>query len=68
MGDLGILELTILTAPVWAILCALIAPSKNRSPGKWAVLGLIFGVFAFVAIVIFVKLPPRDAPRSPQVF
>lgn len=52
MGDLGFLELAVLSAPVWAILCALVASSKGRSVGGWAFAGLIFGVFAFLFVLV----------------
>jgi len=40
---------------VWiicAIVCAVIAPSKNRSAGGWFFIGLLIGVFGIVLVVV----------------
>lgn len=43
------------------ILCAVIAPGKGRSPAAWFFLGLIFSVFAVVAVIAMPNL--KDAPQ-----
>jgi hypothetical protein len=35
-----------------AILAALAAPSRGRSSGGWFVLGLLFGIFALIALLV----------------
>jgi hypothetical protein len=43
-----------------AIICALIASSKNRSAVGWAFTGLIFGVFGVIAIACCSKMPSTE--------
>lgn len=46
----------------WCLLGAVvsfIAKEKNRNAGLWAVIGLLFGIFALLVIVV---LPPLVAP------
>jgi hypothetical protein len=62
------LELMLITAPIWALLCAVIANSKHRSVGAWAIGGLLFGLFA---VLILVMSADGDAyrfkaPRRPS--
>ncbi len=47
---------------VSAILCGFLAPLKNRPAAVWAFLGLVFGIFALLALAF---LPKRD-PAAPQ--
>ena len=56
---MGILELVLITAPVWAILCAVVASSKKRSAGGWAFAGLLFGVLAFLVLALSRTAEPR---------
>ena len=67
---MGILEIALYTAPVWAILCAIVASSKQRSAGGWAFAGLIFGLLALVVLVLSgtAQARPRAAalPRKPH--
>jgi hypothetical protein len=37
---------------------AMVASSKNRSAGVWAVLGFLFGVFALIVVAVL----PRKQP------
>jgi multisubunit Na+/H+ antiporter MnhB subunit len=49
-------------AVVWilfAITCAVIAGSKNRNPIAWAVLGVVGGIFALVAVAAMPALPVK---------
>lgn len=36
----------------FAVVCALAAPSRGRSGIAWFVLGLVFGVFALIALLV----------------
>lgn len=40
----------------FAVVTAFAAPSRGREFGTWFVLGLLFGVFALIAVLV---LPPR---------
>ena len=48
-----------------AVACSQIAKSKGKSPGTWAFLGLVFGIFAVIAALV---LPAKNvAPKSSYV-
>ena len=47
LGWLGIL---VIYGIICAILCAIVAESKNKSQGLWGFLGFLFGIFALIAI------------------
>jgi uncharacterized membrane protein (DUF4010 family) len=52
-------------AVVSAVLCGLLAPTKNRPAGTWAFFGLVFGVFALLALAFVSKRGPETPqPRS----
>jgi hypothetical protein len=36
----------------FAVLCGIVASAKGRSTGSWVIAGLIFGIFAFVAVCV----------------
>jgi hypothetical protein len=39
----------------FAVLTALAANTKGRSAGGWFVLGIIFGIFALIAVLVMEK-------------
>jgi len=45
-------------AVVSAILCGFLAPAKGRPSGTWAFFGLVFGVFALLALALVEKRQP----------
>ena len=55
-------------AVISAVLCGVIAASKNRDVAGWAILGFLFGLFALIAAVGVVPLakavPLGDAGPS----
>lgn len=44
-----------------AVACWIIANSKARFAGVWLVLGLMFGIFALIAVII---VPSLDRPKG----
>jgi cytochrome bd-type quinol oxidase subunit 2 len=47
-----------------AIFCWVVANSKGRFAGVWFLLGLVFGIFALIAVAALPSvLPPKDAPN-----
>lgn len=66
-GDYGLIEIILLTAPLWAILCAIIASSKKRSVGGWAFAGLIFGLLAVILLVLSRPADEQPAAARPKV-
>ena len=54
------MELILFCWIAMAVLCAVIASSKNRSVFGWLVAGALFGIFALVAICAVPKLEPRE--------
>jgi uncharacterized membrane protein YeiH len=53
----------ILGAVIFAILCALVAGSKNRDRVGWAILGCLLGIFA---LLILVCLPKKELTKPPH--
>jgi nitrate reductase NapE component len=52
---------SLVTLAVWALCayaCYNIAKSKNRNKELWTILGIVFGLFAVVAISFMSNLPP----------
>lgn len=47
---------------LFAALCAMIAARKGRFAIGWAVLGLLFGIFALIVVAV---LPSRQATGRP---
>lgn len=41
----------------FGIVCALAAPPRGRNPWGWLALGILFGPFAIVALLVMEKLP-----------
>lgn len=41
----------------FAGICAFLAPSRNRDPLTWGMIGALFGVFALVALL---AMPPAE--------
>lgn len=50
-------------ALISAILCGIIADSKGRDVGGWAILGFLFGLFALIAAV---GVPPLTKSSQPE--
>lgn len=50
-------------ALISAILCGIIADSKRRDVGGWAILGFLFGLFALIAAV---GVPPLTKSSQPE--
>jgi peptidoglycan/LPS O-acetylase OafA/YrhL len=46
----------------FAILCAYIADRRNAGVGRWFVFGLLFGVFALIALLA--TTTTQDIPKS----
>ena len=40
----------------WSIICAAIAIRKNREPIRWAIAGLLMGIFTIIALAILPKV------------
>lgn len=47
-----------------AILCGFLAPMKGRPSGTWAFFGLVFGVFAVLALAFVTKREPPIVQAS----
>ena len=46
-----------------AVMCWIVANSKGRFAGVWFLLGLVFGVFALIAVAVLPsELASKDAP------
>ncbi|MEG3144215.1 hypothetical protein U1839_06070 [Sphingomonas sp. RT2P30] len=43
---------------IWAFVVGAIAAGKNRSVPIWALLGFLFGPFAFVAVLVMPRIDP----------
>lgn len=61
----------LLIAGIWltcAVLCAIVAGSKNRSTGGWFMIGLLTGVLGLIAAAGVPPLPekPQVAPDEEQ--
>lgn len=53
----------VIAIAVWvasAIICGFLAPSKGRESGQWFLGGLIFGVFAVLALAFAAPMKPVD--------
>jgi hypothetical protein len=48
-------------AVAFAVLSGIVANNKNRSVGGWSVLGFVFGLFAFVAVLVVEEEEPEEA-------
>ena len=62
--DVGVLAIAVVTAPLWALLCAVMASAKNRSVGAWALGGLVFGLIGVLCLAVSPTLAasPTAAP------
>lgn len=49
------MEVLITMSVITAVICAMMADTRNRSRGGWAVLGALFGIFAILALAIIGK-------------
>lgn len=49
---------------VFAFASASAAQRKQRDQGNWFILGLVFGVFALIAVLVMKKLPDERAPKN----
>jgi len=47
---------------ICAVVCALIANAKRRSPWAWLALGFLFGLFAVVAVAVMPSIEPDTMP------
>lgn len=59
-------ELLIAVA-VWlvcATVCGFLAPSKGRKSGDWFVYGLVFSVFALIALAFLERREPAPEPAA----
>jgi hypothetical protein len=41
---------------LWVVLCGIVASNKNRSVANWVVLGILFGIFAFIPLLFLNKI------------
>ncbi len=46
-----IVGIILIQAVTFAILSGIVASNKNRDPAGWGVIGLLFGLFGFIAVV-----------------
>jgi Na+/melibiose symporter-like transporter len=49
----------------FALLTAVVAGSKNRTALGWFLLGAVFGIFAFIMVLILPSIKERD-PYAPS--
>jgi hypothetical protein len=54
--DTAVVFFILIQAALFAGFSAYIAAQKNRSAVTWAVLGFIFGIFAFITIAVIPKV------------
>ena len=52
---MGFVLLIVTLTLMFGIICHIVAEKKNRSKAKWLVLGLLFGPFALVALLVMGK-------------
>ena len=50
------------------VFCGVVASNKNRNVVGWVLMGLLFGIFSFIWILILptVQPPAKPAPASPK--
>ena len=51
-----------------AFLCAFVGGEKNRSRGSWFLAGLLFGIFAVIAVVAVPKLSDEEREAREKVY
>lgn len=51
-------------AVAFAVLSGIVASNKNRDPAGWGALGFLFGLFAFIAVLVLEKVEPNEEQRS----
>ena len=54
-----IVTILVLQAFAFAVLSAIVANNKNRDPTGWFILGLLFGVFTFLAALVVNEVEPQ---------
>jgi hypothetical protein len=59
-----VLIMAILIWILFIVGCAIMAKQKNRDVSNWTILGLLFGIFAFIAILVIDPLPTPPTPPT----
>lgn len=54
-------------AVAFAVLSGIVANNKNRNPAGWGALGFLFGLFAFIAVLVLEKVEPNEEQRSATI-
>lgn len=62
-----IVGILLFQAVACAVLSGIVANNKNRNVGEWSVLGFIFGLFAFLAVLVIEEIEPEEGePKRKQ--
>jgi len=59
------MELVLIVWILCAMLCGMIASSKNRSVGGWAVAGLLLGILGVIIVALTPTLDPNRVNDPP---
>lgn len=61
-----IVGILLFQAAAFAVLSGIVANNKNRSVGGWSALGFVFGLFAFVAVLVLEQVEPEGEERTKE--
>jgi hypothetical protein len=56
-----VVMLVVLFWALWAYICGMVAAYKGRSPVRWAIAGVCFGMFAVIAACLVKQVRPATA-------
>ncbi|WP_263819918.1 hypothetical protein [Salinibacter sp.] len=59
-----VVGILLIQAVAFAVLSAIVANNKNRSPFGWSVIGVLFGLFGFVAALVVEEVEPEHKQGS----
>ena len=59
-----IVGILLFQAVAFAVLSAIVASNKNRDPAGWGIIGVLFGLFGFVAALVVEEVEPEEKQRT----